>query len=365
MNKPRPSFRSASVRHYAHQSLFSHFLSLEAIGVFGFLLLGAISLCWTPLASHKSANAASHADPIREIEPINERHDQFAVRYDDRCVLWNAATDELEPFWLPPGANRVTGIASYPTDQQLAVAQSDGTLTLYDVENQGVLWQQIDTTSDATTLDFSPDGAHLLYASSEGDLTIRDSGNGESLWTLRLGASPLLAACFSATGEQVFTVNHQVGIVALDVRTGEQAQKLPIRCGTPRVLRASPNGNYLAIGTFDGQVIIWNLQTETIEKRWHPSIYPIGALLFTPNQREVFTTNIIGSLARVAIDRDDAPVTFERHTDAATSLAMAGPSLVSACYRGELRIWDDEAANPIAKGATFRRSQSLWDNRDR
>ena len=351
------------MRHSDHGSVARQFLSLEAVGVIGFLLLGALSLCWMPLNYGKAVASPADADPIRDIEPTNERHDQFAIRYDNRCVLWNARDDRVEPLWLLPGANRVTSIASHPTLQWLALAQSDGSLTMYELSTQRVRWQRIDTSSDATNLQISSDGKHLLYASSEGELKVYETRNGKHLWTSRLGKSPLLAACFSAVGDRIFTVSQQSGIVALDIQTGNHIESLPIQCGAPRILHSSPNGRHLAIGTFEGELIVWNLRSKAMERRWRPSFFPISALLFTPNQQELFVSNIVGTLARVAIDRDSPPVILGRHADATSSLATAGSALISACYRGELRVWAGQTADAPTKKALYRRSQAISDNR--
>ncbi len=174
-------------------------------------------------------------------------------------------------------------------------------------------------------IDFSPDGKMLASAAGE------RRGNGVlTVWDTR---SWDVAYCLTQTN----TVN---------------------------CVAFSPNGQFLAVGTQKGEILIVDITSRSIDHRWssgQPAVYGIN---WTPNGEQIVGACANGALITLAADSGKVQQTFDvwkadgipnpgagsvhgrNHWDAAVS--ADGRILLSAGWNDTTRLWDMQSGKLLA-----------------
>jgi WD40 repeat protein len=198
---------------------------------------------------------------------------------------------------------------------------------------------------------FSEDGKYLvasstnanraatdnLYVWNVADWTCRVLTNttGYAHLVIRPGETQTLcAAGLSQDGAQVDLWN---------LETGTKTALLPSPAGYPTALGISPDGKWLAVGQFDGFVLLWDLTTRQLALRFqaHPgeafgvAFSADGQILASGGMDQVIrlwktgTTNQIG-----------APLKGHLHVVNSLAFSKDGQKLVSTSQDGTAKMWD-------------------------
>jgi WD40 repeat protein len=256
----------------------------------------------------------------------------------------------------------ITALAFSPNEKILATAGVDTNILLWDLtvpdasENPRVLAGH---AQNLTSLAFSLDGRYLASG---------DVGGNVRLWDMSLGNS-------ASTGQDLgVDPDHDVTALAFDpggkwlaassgfkIRLWNlqdfQAAPLNLERHEGRVteLAFSPDGHFLATGSLDGTVRIWDLHaneisTSSIELKKHSDW--VTALAFSP-AAAVHHWFASGSKDKTVLlwDLDDLnkdPIPLRGHDGGITSIVFSqdGHWLASAGKDRTIRIWDLGSANP-------------------
>ncbi len=98
----------------------------------------------------------------------NSDGSQIAIGYEDGGVyVWDSSTNEQLAVMSGTDENRITQVAWSPDNTRIAAA--NGTVRVWESSN-GQLLQTLSGTS--LSVDFSPDGTHLVYANGGGAIQI-------------------------------------------------------------------------------------------------------------------------------------------------------------------------------------------------
>jgi WD40 repeat protein len=225
---------------------------------------------------------------------------RFAYSPDSRHVaigdmagpasVWDPLSGELV-LTLPEveeGAGSVV-VAYSPDGALLAVGAGNGAIHIWELESRQVV--QTLTEHDeglVVELAFSPDGRRLASAGFDGLGAVWDLESGQAL-RLTQDEQFLFGIAFSPDGSQVATTSPmletdpaEVGVHVWDSTTGTELYKLNIDTLALYTVRYSPNGELIAAGSQEGDVLVW--ETSTGELTWrltgHTGLVP--GLAFSP-----------------------------------------------------------------------------------
>ena len=136
---------------------------------------------------------------------------------------------------------------------------------------------------------YSPDSRLLALASTDGTVKLLDAISGQEIRTLRGGRSRTGAVAFSPVGKllaQEAGPNAE-SVILWNVESGEQTRMLA-NASKVQFLDFSPDGQTLATGTYDGNVILWDTSSGSRKDAWQA--HGITAIAFAPDGRHLATT---------------------------------------------------------------------------
>jgi WD40 repeat protein len=175
--------------------------------------------------------------------------------WDATVVLWNAETGEIiRRFDRHYG--RVWGVAISPDNKTIAVCGDHPFVRLWDAE-AGTLKTELQGHEQAAVrVEFSPDGKHLLSGGWD---------NAARLWSLEKNAIVKSFATegrvegigWSSDGKQVATGSLDQKLRLFDVESGTLLQTYEGFADCATRVAISPDGRYVAGGSWDHSVRIW------------------------------------------------------------------------------------------------------------
>ena len=181
-------------------------------------------------------------------------------------------------------------IALSPDQRTLAVAYSETTVWLWDLET----WKRVGTLEGlqgcAHALAFSPDGTSLA-AGDEANVHVWNTTTGQLAWRGMGNSSGILAVAYSPQGKFLVTGSYDSLVVIWDAASGQRLHTLVARSGEVRAVAFSPDGDMLAAGCREGVIRLWRLpdfrEHEVI--RGFSGVY---SLAFLPDRRLLFATEV-------------------------------------------------------------------------
>lgn len=192
---------------------------------------------------------------------------------------------------LELGDTSAQAIAFNPLDShELAAAQADGTLSIWDVTTgkTRITWQAAASRLDSivlTALVYTADGKKLITADTHGNIKIWDSANGVLLKILDvLNETPNV---LDITPNNVLAAGYEYGNVRLwNVDTGDNMLNLYGYGGHMDAIAISPDGKRVALGYSVDHVVIYrldNIQRQHIYIEQILDVYELNDLAFVPN----------------------------------------------------------------------------------
>lgn len=218
--------------------------------------------------------------------------------------VWDA--DVLEKVVEVEGTNAVAAVDMAPDSTRFAtgIADSDATASIWSVVTGQRLVGPLQHDDDVIDIKFSPNGQHIATACYRGSIRVFDTTNSDllvNIMTTIPSRVPNTPIAWSNDGERIFAVCDNNQAKSFHVATGSTlaesqvldggnvwsiaigthgkfiatfaghsisfldtsslAQIGPViqDSGRPRSISLSPDGRYLAIGQFEGKIIVRNL----------------------------------------------------------------------------------------------------------
>ena len=252
----------------------------------------------------------------------------------------------------------ITSLAFSPNGRTLASGSLDGDIRLWDVRRQkhkGTLEDQ-NAISDIA---FGAKGKTLVSCNGfEGaPVQLWDVAKKRLKKTLvRQDERFFSAVAFSPDGQTV-AVMGTLEVLLRDVTTGENRGKLAGHFSNITSMAFSPDGDILATGGLDGKVLLWNYKTyKQGHSRFKPKATLIGYtnqrigvkhLAFSPDGQKLATGYRNGEVLLWDIPTTQSKAILTEHTSGVHSLAFSlnGDTLAIA-NDAEARLWDVESWHP-------------------
>jgi WD40 repeat protein len=265
-------------------------------------------------------------------------------------TVWDA--QDGQSLWTHD-LGTVYGVAFHPDGQRLASACHDGKVRLHDARTGQPLHELVGHSDRVYCVAFSPDGRHLASASRDETVRLWDVQTGTPDRTFSNHNAEVFSVAFSPNGLRLVS-GDGTGIAHLWDR-GSGTVLHSFGCFRDcRAVAFSPDGSWLALGYYRGQIAILDLKRmDAAPLVHHPNAGPILSLVFTPDGSLAWSSKR-GTIKiqdlRTGADR----YVFRGHADWAFAVAVRpdGRRLATAGRDGTVRIHDVTAseARPVYVG---------------
>ncbi len=300
---------------------------------------------------------AARIDVPAAVNGIAYSHDatKIAAACADNLVrVFAAPPAAAAPIAAPAAA--VPAIRVSPDKKLLALAESDGKITLIDLATGKPAKQLAGHAGAVTSLAFSSNSARLVSGSVDKTIRVWDVASGAPVVTLTGAAQAVNSAALHPNGLQAASgaADGQIILWKLDVPA---PRALGGDNGIPATVAAvSPDGKQLATGgTADGKQVVFvrDIASGNVTKTFVGHEAPITALNFSADNARLISGSA-DKTARVWNLTDGALLAnFAVHTNAVTAVGLNsnGTQAVSGAADNFLKVWNVADAKEIANCA--------------
>jgi WD40 repeat protein/serine/threonine protein kinase len=181
-------------------------------------------------------------------------------------------------------SSHLFSVAISPDGKLLAVAGSDGTITIRDGERLEVLRIIRAHASWARTVAFTPDGQRLVSGGWDGHVRLWDAKNGTLVWDATAD-DKIQCVAVHPEGRCIASSSHSGNVQFWHANTGVPLAAIENRPCNLFALAFSPDGQFLAGGGSDRRVKIWRTEDRTLMQELNPQREQILGLAFSPDGR--------------------------------------------------------------------------------
>ncbi|MCU7723815.1 NB-ARC domain-containing protein [Actinoplanes sp. KI2] len=305
---------------------------------------------WDPLTGTCEGVYVGHTDRVTTVVPAPSGQ-WLATAADDHTVrTWsNAATG---PDLTRAGHTaRIVALAAVPSGEWVATASQDHSLRIWDAASGACRRVIVGHSNPVTGLIVSPDGTWVA-SSSDSHTRVFDPHSGDRRHTLIGHSEPVRAMAVAPDGSWLATGGADGAVRVWDPATGECRHVLTgPHGGVGRLtgphggvgrLIVDPLGQWLAAGTVEGRVSIWDPVTGRRLRELDGHENWIGPAMAAPDGTWLatacgdFTVRVWDPRAGVARHKFD----WYQGWISALAAAPDGSWLAAACPQGPLRLWD-------------------------
>ncbi len=301
---------------------------------------------WDVAAGKEALVLRGHVNHLYDFAFSPDGWRLYSGAVDNTVRIWDATPlDEgpgAEPHVLRGHTERVSRVAWSPDGKRLASGGVGGDVRLWDPEaGQPVRTLPGYRGGSIRALEFSPDGDRLAAAGWVDDPQLADYNGGLKLWDIAAGREllalpfehlpPLNGVVFLPGGTALALAEHFRGLMIVEAATGAPLQAYPtLETGIYNSLvslAVDPRGRYLAGGTTDGQVMVWEVPSQ-------PDPRPACAVLAPLPAAHALAS----ALGRLTLAR---PRVFHVKISAvAVAFSGDGKYLAAAGLDGVVRLWE-------------------------
>lgn len=226
-----------------------------------------------------------------------------------RMFLYNRASGTIAHAYEV--GQRITAVAFNPTGDVIAVALADNTVRLLDAASGEVQSELTGHTGAIQAITFNPSGQYLASGSEDWTVRLWDVTTGKVERTFK-HPGVVLRTIFSPDGTRLATSTADASIAndttdkvdrkarVWDVETGEMLLAITPGSGFVRSLDYSPDGRTLALGALDsstrGTLRFYDVSTGEEIRRIFAHLDVVTNLVFSPDGAYVASTSWDGNL---------------------------------------------------------------------
>ena len=298
----------------------------------------------------------AHKDQVQSLQ-FSPNTRQFATASIDggvvlwdlasRKVLWNqnigGLTEVVVPKFSPTGAKMVL-----PTAGHIRIVDTRAGNLEHDV--------LVDSPSFGGT-DYLPDGRIFTPLESKGIGLIDSTGK---LTVVPIAGMSVQRVARNPAGTVIFALSDDLQIELIDTVTLQSVGHCKIDSSRPKSLVCSPDGNWLAISSYDANIYLVNLKRSYQVTTLSGHTSRVYFAQFSPDSLRVVSTSP-DTTARLFDVKSGRQLGVMRHGSWVSNANWSadGSRIVTACDDGKVRIFDGFSASLLSEIES--RSRTVFD----
>lgn len=168
---------------------------------------------------------------------------------------------------------RISALASNGKDGKLFVTFGNGTVNLVDTRTWQILGDMKCSVTNEIYPEFAPDGIHFLNSADESHILVSSITNPQEQYMIEEPDEFIFSAIFSSDGKSIVAATKSGYVRIYDITTGSITYEFALLdLDTAKTLAASPDGEFVLIGTEMGYIYRWSLhgfEFNAGEKRYY------------------------------------------------------------------------------------------------
>lgn len=255
---------------------------------------------------------------------------------------------------LPYKRVGITSIVASPDGKAVAVAHSDGRVSLLDANGRTEVRQL--TASGARVaagLVFSADSHYLVSVARDSSAQVFDVESGTSRMTLHGHENPLRAVSASADSSLVATGGEETRVLLWDGGTGQLRRVLNGPTDFVNSVSVSRDGQWVASGDASARVLVWNAVTGKLVNNLRGHSDEVNAVAFSPDGRTLASAGEDGKVIVWQVTGGQGSTVLAGSGAAVLSLAFSGDGQVLAAggADGKVRLFDVGSRKVLSESA--------------
>jgi WD40 repeat protein len=267
---------------------------------------------------------------------------------DGTLTLWDVTQGAIVRVFRGH-SGMVNHVSFSPDGRQLASASSDGTIKLWEVENGREIASFRGHRGPVSCVLFSPDGSLLASTSMDKTLKFWNVATWGDAYTLEGYRGWAFGAVFSPDGRRIITAGF--GLVRVsDAQNGQTLTTISVRGGGVRGLALSPDGKVIATSTeFRKDFDLWDVATGQHISTFHGHTGLVRNVAFTPDGRELASAGEDGTVRMWDVATGRNIRTLHGHAAGVFGVACSpdGCLLASLGWDGRVKIWEITTGHEI------------------
>jgi WD40 repeat protein len=206
----------------------------------------------------------THTDVIHNLAFSPDGKLLASCGYDRLIKLWDVASPmKKELRVLKDHSDSVYGIAFSPDGKLLASAAADRAVKVWDVATGTRLYTLSESTDWLSTVAWSPDGRHLAGGGVDKSIRVWEvsAQAGKIAHSVFAHEAPILRLVYTADGETLYSLSEDRTIKAWDAKRMVERKVYERQAETALSLAIRPDGKQLALGRYDGVLVLLDAAT--------------------------------------------------------------------------------------------------------
>jgi WD40 repeat protein/serine/threonine protein kinase/energy-coupling factor transporter ATP-binding protein EcfA2 len=302
----------------------------------------------------------SHSDWISDIEFSGDGRFMATASFDRQAVVWEVS--DRTARWKVLHDNAVSTIAVGPGGEQLATADIEGNVRIWDIgpavnrdTGSPIEGDLTETTLQfrlpvVTEMKFSPDGRTLAVLVPGQSIYVWDVFSGKQLLQIPGANTFSSGIAFSPDGAYLAGASAATGTTVWDARTGEERLALHDTASHAEIA-FSADGRTLALAANDGTVVFWDLETGSERLRLPGGSSDFSSVAISYEGKLLATSGQDGTTQIWEIIPDVGAGLFRvvAHEGAVHDAIYSpdGSMIATAGEDGAVRVWDSETGEQL------------------
>jgi WD40 repeat protein len=267
----------------------------------------------------------AHKDEIFALAFSPDNNTLASSGYDRLIRLWDV-THGKQVRMLKDHSDTVYGLAFNQDGSLLASASADRAVKVWETATGRRLYTLAESTDWLYSLVWSPDGKHLAAAGVDQSIRVWavNASAGKLVHSAYAHEAPVVRLAYSADGKTIYSLGEDRALKSWDTATMRERMVYAKQAEAPLSLAVRPDQKQLAVGRYDGVLVLLDEASGKVEKQPLPARpKPPQVTKVTPN------FGVRGATLRVRLDGQHLDATSDvvvNHAGVAVKLLHEGKS---------------------------------------